>query len=138
MTDAIQRSKSIEESTRVLKKEGIYAVAYVNRYSNIIKFREMFTNDFELLDDYIETGSHSKNKVFYCSTPELIEEEVGKSGLKILYHLATDGMKFVISVVVNELTNEKFKRWMEFHLRTCEDKSILGSSEHGLIIARKL
>src|SRR6056297_312414 len=56
LTDTIQRSQSLIESTRVLKKEGIYAVAYVNRYSNIIKFREMFTNDFELLDDYIETG----------------------------------------------------------------------------------
>lgn len=138
LTDALQRNKSLEESIRVLKKEGIYAVAYVNRYSNIIKFREMFTNDFEMLDDYIETGFHSKNKVFYCTTPESIEKEVVKNGLEILYNVATDGMKFVIGDVVNELTEEKFKRWMEFHLRTCEDKSILGSSEHGLIIARKV
>ncbi len=65
-------------------------------------------------------------------------ESVGENGLEILYHVATDGMKFVIGDVVNELTEEKFKRWMGFHLRTCEDKSILGSSEHGLIIARKV
>lgn len=132
------RDKSIKESTRILKKDGIYAIAYVNRYSNIIKFREMFTNDFQLLDDYIQKGFHSKNTVFYCSTPELFEKEVKNNNLEILYHVATDGMKFIIGDVVNDLSEDKFKQWMDFHLRTCEDKSILGSSEHGLIIARKM
>lgn len=51
---------------------------------------------------------------------------------------STDGMKFIIGNEVNELTEDKFNQWMDFHLKTCEDKSILGSSEHGLIIARKL
>lgn len=137
LTDDVQRHSSLEESIRVLKKGGIYAVAYVNRYSNIIKFREMFTDDFELLDEYIETGYHRKNKVFYCSTPELIEKELQKFDLEILHHVATDGMKFVIGDVVNGLSEDKFKRWMAFHLRTCEDRSILGASEHGLIVARK-
>lgn len=132
------RNRSLEESIRVLKKDGIYAISYVNRYSNIIKFREMFTNNFELLNEYLETGFHSKNKVFYCSTPELIEREIKEFGLQIIHHVATDGMKFIIGDVVNELTEDKFNQWMDFHLKTCEDKSILGSSEHGLIIARKI
>ena len=133
-----KRKKSIEESLRVLKKGGIYAIAYVNRYSNVIKFRDMFTRDFNLLQDYIDKGYHSKNEVFYCSTPKLIEEELSKFDLAILHHIATDGMKFIIGDVVNELNEDGFNKWMKFHLSTCEDVSILGSSEHGLIIARKL
>jgi 2-polyprenyl-3-methyl-5-hydroxy-6-metoxy-1,4-benzoquinol methylase len=138
LIEEAQRRKSLEESMRVLKNDGIYAISYVNRYSNIIKFREMFTDNFELMNEYLETGFHSKNRVFFCTTPELIEEEVRKFGLQIMYHVATDGMKFIIGDVVNELTEEKFMQWMDFHLKTCEDKSILGSSEHGLIIARKV
>lgn len=137
LTDDALRKKSFEESIRVLKKGGIYAVAYVNRYANIIKFREMFTADFDLLEEYRDTGFHSKNKVFYCTTPELIEKEVQACDLEILHHIATDGMKFIISDVVNALDEITFKRWMDFHLKTCEEKSVLGSSEHGLIIARK-
>lgn len=98
----------------------------------------MFTGEFELLDEYMKSGFHSKNKVFYCTTPELVEKEVENYNLEIVHHIATDGMKFIIGDVVNELSEEKFKKWMAFHLSTCEDRSILGASEHGLIIARKI
>lgn len=138
LTDDAQRYISLKESIRVLKKRGIYALAYVNRYANIIKFREMFTEDFKLMDEYIEKGFHSKNKVFYCETPEGVEKEVQHFNLEIMHHIATDGMKFIISDVVNTLTDDQFEKWMAFHFKTCEDRSILGSSEHGLIIARKL
>lgn len=138
LTDDVLRKKSLEESIRVLKKGGIYAVSYINRYANIIKFRDMFTVDFELLDDYIDTGFHLKNKVFYCSRPELIEKEVQNLDLETLHHIATDGMKFIVGDVINALDEVKFKRWMDFHIKTCEDRTILGSSEHGLIIARKI
>lgn len=137
LPDADSRIKSLEESMRVLKKGGFCAIAYVNRYANIIKYREMFTNEFDLLEEYFNKGYHSKNKVFYCTTPELVEEEVQNCGMEILHHVATDGMKFIIADVVNGLTAEDFDRWMTFHYSTCEDKSILGSSEHGLIIAKK-
>lgn len=138
LTEDIERERSLEESTRVLKTGGIYALAYVNRYSNIIKFRKMFTDDIELMDEYCEKGYHSKNTVFYCTTPELVEKELLAHKLEILHHVAADGMKFVLADVINELTEDKFNRWMEFHLKTCEDRSNLGSSEHGLIIARKI
>lgn len=137
LLDDDQRIKSLEESIRVLKRNGFYAISYVNRYSNIIKYRELFTTDFDLLNDFLEKGFHNKNKVFYCTTPELIEKEIEEFELQILHHIATDGMKFIIGDVVNDLSDEKFMQWMNFHLRTCEDKSILGSSEHGLIIAKK-
>ncbi|MDH8676866.1 class I SAM-dependent methyltransferase [Fusibacter bizertensis] len=138
LTDTAERNLSFEESIRVLKTGGIIAIAYVNQYANIIKFREMFTGEFELLDDYMKNGFHSKNKVFYCTTPELIEKEIEDYNLEIVHHIATDGMKFIIGDVVNELPMEKFKKWMAFHLSTCEDRSILGASEHGLIIAKKV
>ena len=138
LIDEEARRKSLEESIRVLKKEGLYVISYVNRYANIIKYREMFTDDFELLNEYLTHGYHSKNKVFYCTTPELIEKELENYGLQIMHHVATDGMKFIIGDVVNHLTEKKFNQWMDFHLKTCEDRSILGSSEHGLIIARKI
>jgi len=138
LIDKSKRMESLKESLRVLKKGGIYAVAYVNRYSNVIKYIDMFTRDFNLLQDYIDKGYHSKNEVFYCSTPKSIEDELSNFDLEVLHHVATDGMKFIIGDVVNELDEDRFNKWMKFHLSTCEDSSILGSSEHGLIIARKL
>ncbi len=132
------RYRAIEESLRVLKKGGIYALSYVNRYANIIKYSEMFANSPALLEAYRTTGWHDKNTVFYAATPEGVEAEMALHSVQLLHHVATDGMKFAVADTVNNLSEEAFEKWLEFHYSSCEDRTVLGASEHGLIIARKL
>lgn len=137
LLDENKRYQSLRESIRVLKNGGIYALAYINKYANIIKYREMFVEEFKLLDEYLEKGYHYKNEIFFVTTPEAVENEVNKHELLIENNIATDGMKFIVRDTVNKLSVDEFSKWLDFHFQTCEDKSILGASEHGLIIARK-
>lgn len=137
LTDKEQRIASIAESLRVLKSGGIYALAYVNRHANTYKFLDMFTTDFELLEAYYELGYHSKNKVFFSASPEQVEEELCLFDVELLNHVGTDGMKYFIKDKVNALNDADFSKWLKFHLKTCEERSSLGASEHGLIILRK-
>lgn len=134
---AEQRYKSLKESLRVLKKGGIYALAYINKYANIIKYRDMFVEDYYLLNEYLKNGYHRKNEVFYASTPEDVENELMKHAVQIKHNIATDGMKFIIRDTVNRMNDLEFDRWLDFHILTCEERSILGTSEHGMIIAKK-
>ncbi len=137
LTDSYERKNSIIESLRVLKPNGIYAMSYINRYANIIKYRDMFVEDFGWLYDYLEKGFHSNNRVFYASFPEEVESTLKEQNVHMLYNIATDGMKFIIRDTVNKLNDLDFDKWMDIHYKTCEDKSILGASEHGLFIGRK-
>lgn len=137
LTDPAVRKQSIVESLRVLKSNGIYAISYINRYANIIKYRDMFIEDFTLLDDYLEKGFHSKNDIFYASSPEEIESDLKEQSIDMIHNVATDGMKFIIRDTINKLSDSDFDKWMEMHYKTCEDKNIIGTSEHGLFIGRK-
>lgn len=138
LIDATERKQSISESLRVLKPNGIYVMSYINRYANIIKYRDMFVEDFRLFYDYLEKGFHSKNEIFYASNPEEVEAILKEQSVDMIYNIATDGMKFIIRDTVNKLSDTDLDKWMDIHYKTCEDKSILGTSEHGLFIGRKL
>ncbi|MEG1257216.1 hypothetical protein [Clostridium sp.] len=35
-----------------------------------------------------------------------------------------------------EFNDEDFDKWMEYHLETCKEESLLGYSQHGLFIGR--
>lgn len=137
LTDIEKRNKSLEESLRVLKKGGIYAVSYINKLANIIKFRSIFVEDFNLVNEYLEKGYHRRNKIFFASHPEDVKNEIKSKNVDINYNIATDGVKFIIQDTINNMDEDKFNKWMDYHLKTCEDKSIIGLSEHGLIIGRK-
>lgn len=55
-----------------------------------------------------------------------------------IHNVATDGMKFVIRDTVDSFNDSEFERWMNIHYQICEVKSLLGYSEHGLYIGRKV
>ena len=138
LLNAYERKQSIVESLRVLKPNGIYALSYINRYANIIKYRDICVKDFKLLNDYLERGFHSKNSIFYASNPEEVESTFKEQNVDMIYNIATDGLKFIIRDTVNSLSDADFNKWMDMHYKTCEDKSIIGVSEHGLFIGRKM
>ena len=58
--------------------------------------------------------------------------------LMILHNIATDGLKANITETLNSMDEELFHRYMEYHFKVCEIKSILGYSEHALAICRKI
>ena len=132
------RIKSIQECLRVLKPNGIYFMAYLNRYANIIKYREQITDNFQMFENYLEKGYTNEDSLFYASSPEEIELVMSEFGIEQLHNIATDGLKFVIRDTVNEFSDGEFDRWMNYHYKTCEVRSLLGYSEHCLYVGRKL
>lgn len=53
---AHDRAQSVRECLRVLKKGGILYVAYVNKFSVIIRYHSEWLDDFDVFERYIETG----------------------------------------------------------------------------------
>ncbi|MGH4121620.1 MAG: class I SAM-dependent methyltransferase [Clostridium sp.] len=131
------RIKSITESMRVLKPNGIYCLAYLNRYANYLKYNSQMKGNFDIFEEYMNKGYNEENYLFYATTPEDIESFMPSFGLKQIYNIATDGVKFIMSDTVNSFNDNEFERWLNIHYQTCEVKSILGYSEHGLYIGRK-
>lgn len=65
------------------------------------------------------------------------EEDLEKFNLDIADHLVTDGFSPFLKEKIDCMSDEEFKIWCNYHYNVCRQKSILGASNHGLIIGRK-
>lgn len=132
-----KREKSISESLRVLKKGGIYALAYINRYANFYGHAEEMLLNFDMFEYYMQNGHLENSNLFYASSPEMVENEMKNFNLKQLYNVASDGPLFCIRDTLNKMPEDTFDRYVRMHLSICENRITLGISEHGLFIGRK-
>ena len=139
------RNLCFEECYRVLRTGGLLISSYLNRFFVI---PQVLKNDFRLLNrEFInslvgsDTFGHEQSLSFpigfYCHTPDEIEEMYQELELDIIDHLGTDGISPMIADTINRMTDEQFDLWFDYHLSVCRERSILGMSNHGLVVGRK-
>ncbi len=131
------RIASIRETLRVLKPNGIYFLAYINRYANFLAHLDECKSDVSFLERYMSKGYIDDNYVFYSTRPELVEHEILGFPLVQLYNIATDGPMFHYRSILDSMNEVEFQKFIDIHMQVCDKPSNLGFSEHGLIIARK-
>lgn len=136
----------IKEARRVLKKEGILAVAYINKHyilaNTMFKNKKYLREEFvtKILDNGFLASDDKDNfwveSVFF--TPREIESLIDGVGFQKIENIATDGLGRLFSEKINNLTEEEFKVFTDYHLKSCSDETLLGYSNHGLYIAKKI
>lgn len=139
------RKKCIEECIRVSKPNGIIAFSYISPYS---VFPCVIRGDKSrmskelikkiIIDKKISSNDKScfwTDTFFY--TPQDIEKLLKKENLIIIDHLASDGQSIAFQSLINTMTEKEFNIWLDYHRKTCREPSIIGASNHGLIITRK-
>ncbi|WP_310603360.1 class I SAM-dependent methyltransferase [Anaerosporobacter sp.] len=131
------REKSLSETLRVLKKGGIYMLAYINRCANYMAHFSELKDNFSFLENYMKNGHIDNSNLFYSTTPEMVEQDLEAHNLQLIHNIATDGPIFIYRDTVNQMSEKDFQSFMGIHMDICDKKSNLGYSEHGLLIARK-
>ncbi|WP_375753593.1 class I SAM-dependent methyltransferase [Vibrio sp. HN007] len=141
-----ERHQAMQEAKRIVKPGGIVAVAYISRFFVAGMFAQKFPKLIkpEVLSELLETGLVSDSdadsffRVGYFSSPAEIESLIIQNGFEPIRHLATDGFSRYIANGVNHFTPAQYDTWLQNHLQTCDESSLLGSSNHGLIIATRI
>jgi 2-polyprenyl-3-methyl-5-hydroxy-6-metoxy-1,4-benzoquinol methylase len=131
------RNESIQECLRVLKKGGVFALAFLNKYSNFYKFSGQWKNNFSAFKELIAKGYSDQDSLFINDSPEQILEAMSRHNLTKLHLIATDGIKFAFRDSLNELDDKTFNDYLDVWFQMCEVGSLLGYSEHCLYIGRK-
>ncbi|MBD5506481.1 MAG: class I SAM-dependent methyltransferase [Lachnospiraceae bacterium] len=140
-----QRTRCMNECIRVLKKNGILVTAYIPRFY-VFQYVAMSNRNYldsALAKQLIETGvlKHSDEKCFwtdtYYSSKEEMEQLYLSKGLKIIDHFAQDGMAPLLSRQVDQWNESEFDVWCQYHYSVCREPSILGASNHVIIIGKK-
>lgn len=135
------KKKALEEAKRVTKPGGIILVAYcMNEYSVITyAFKERhlkecirekrFTEDFR-------TISGEKDLYDYMRVEEITElaEAVNLKRIKII---TPDGPANYLRPVLNQMDDEEFEFFIQYHLATCERSDLIGAAAHTVDILQK-
>lgn len=136
------RGVCIEECLRVLKKGGILAVAYINRCATFVNMvnRDKKNIYDEGLLNIVKMGLEfgDKRDCFYHSSYREIEAFMKNFNIRKIKNLASDGIGGTLRNNLREFDEKEFQKWMDFHLITCEDESLIGYSQHGLYLCEKI
>lgn len=136
-----ERLKCIENCMKKLKKNGILAIAYINKFavclSEIRRDKSILFGD--RIENILNNGAQfgDSRDVFYFLSPIEIENIMSSFNINKLCNAATDGLAYMMGNILNNFTEDEFKAWINFHISTCMEESLLGSSLHGLYVCSK-
>lgn len=139
------REKCVRECIRVLKNDGILAIAYINKHyiiphlltgKNKVLSRSLVTKVID--DGIIRDGEEDCfwTDAFFTSPTE-IEEFLSQFNIDIIDHVAVDGLSPFLRSSIDDMSDEEYEIWINYQLKTCREKSICGISNHGLVICKK-
>ena len=57
--------------------------------------------------------------------------------MRIVDHFAQDGATSHFADIVDNWSDEQFKIWCDYHYSVCREKTILGASNHAIIVGEK-
>lgn len=135
------KKKALQEAARVTKPGGIILVAYcMNEYSVLTyAFKEKhilecfsqnrFTEDYHTIS--------SKENLYDYVRIEDINSINDACHLNRLQILSPDGPANYMRPFLNQLTEEEFDLFLQYHFATCERPDLIGAGAHTLDILQK-
>lgn len=130
--------KALNEAKRVTKKGGKIIIAYcMNNYS-ILTYGFKENHILECLkngqiDENYKTISKEENLYSYVDLSDI--DELNKiANLKRVKIIAQDGPTDYIRQTLNQMDNETFRVYIDYHFKTCERLDLIGASSHTLDI----
>ncbi len=141
-----KREKCLSECLRVLKNGGLLFTAYIPRYYvfQYIAMSDKKYLDARLATQLVQTGilNHDDEKCFWTDTYYSSKQEMEKLytdyNLAIVDHFAQDGLTPTFASKVDTWSEEEYKIWCDYHYSVCREESLLGASNHVMIVGKKL
>lgn len=132
------KSLALKEALKYLNTNGTLMIIYcLNDYAilkhgfidgNIIREKDNL-NDCYLIKD-------KEDNLYSFDTLESIDKLNKECHLKRIKIISQEGMGEYIRPILNKMSEEEFKMYMDFHLKRCENYEYLGLSRHVLDIVK--
>lgn len=129
------RQRTLEEAKRVCKKDGHIFVAFINH--DMIPITETIHDANYLLDEYYKPETQRFiNRPFIFFTLSECVEMLEKADFPIVEKIASDGFSEVLSQQLNEMSDEAFTLYLDWHLSHCKNPELLGATNHFLFVCK--
>lgn len=131
------RFKCIEEVKRVCKNDGIMFFAFISNDMVIVTETMCYQSGFLKGEQYNHKTFKVKDFPFVFATVDQARELIKKSGLTIVAEVAADGLSELLADKINNMDEESYELWLNFHFYYSEKPEFLGWSNHLLFLAQK-
>jgi len=142
--DRRKRAQAISELTRVAKKGAPILVSVMSRLGLLVVVLSLFPHEIELPQfkrardrgDIDGTTGFTACHFFF---PEELRQAFTNKRLKILGMAGLEGLGSHHRKEINQLAKnpKRWKIWLATHFQTCAHPTVVGISEHILIVCRK-
>lgn len=131
-----EKLKALCEMKRITKR--VMFVTYIMNEYSIIEY-VFKDNHYKEVRDKLDESYHidNQNDLFFYSRLEDIDELNYLAELKLIKRFASDGPTDYMRPYLNKMDAETFKAFIDYHLKTCERKELLGASSHIVDILKK-
>ncbi len=137
-----EEEKAIKEAIRVTKPNGKILIAFIlfdltmlpwgfqskNIYDN-------YGNDKQVTLDF--KPNNSEDLIFNMRYFDEVKNLMNKFDVKKICYVATDGIGRVMREDIDNMTDEEYKMFVDYHLSICEREDLIGYSGHILSIIEK-
>jgi len=139
-----QRERAAKELVRVAKKGAPIFVSVISRIGLLRSYLVRFPDEMQYARTQLEVGDYIpglQGKGFTAShwfLPEELRELFEERGVKVLEMAGLEGLSSHHRKETNRLykDQEKWKLWTEILLKTCAHPSVVGSTEHFLLVGK--
>ena len=133
--------KALSEAVRVTKPGGYILVAYCMNEPTVIQYCFGADNLQRVIDDNLLTSDwhciSEPKELFELVRAEDIESYNAEFPIRRIKLVATDGATNYMRQIIDEMNDETFDKWMDYHFSICERQDLIGASHHTLDILQK-
>lgn len=134
-----EKKKAIEEAIRVTKPHGKIFIAYITNDIVILTYGLKKGNLLKLKDvcDENYRVKEIPEEIFSVNYIEEFDNMMKEFPVNKLCEVAVDGLSESLSDYINELSEDEYKIWLDYHFKNCERKDLMGYSSHVVYICEK-
>lgn len=125
--------KCIEEAKRVCKTDGKIFFAFITN-DMIIMTEFSYRPDYFLNGEYDKETFRLEDFPFVFHTLDACRDVLEKGKINVLHEIATDGFSELMADKINELDDESYQQYLQYHYYICEKKEFLGVTNHLLFV----
>ena len=143
LTAAQERTRAVNEFARVLRPGG---TAFLTGIGRLAAYRgAIYWRDWSFFDQYLTaearaSGIAQGSQVWYMFAPAELESLIEDAGLEIVDRVGCEGLAQYLPMAhlaQIEADRKRWPAWVEMLIETCNEPTIVGMSNHLLVIARK-
>lgn len=134
--------QAIKEAIRVTKPNGKILIAFILFDLSMLIWGFQDKNIYDNFGDNKQVSleyrpNNKEELVFNVRYFDDVKSLINKFNVKQLGYIATDGIGRVMKDTINNMTDEEYKIYVNYHLSICEREDLIGYSGHILSIVEK-